>query len=309
MQIITDYNNCPEVAKGAVIALGNFDGIHKGHQAIIRKTVQLAKDLNKPSAVMTFEPHPVSLFKPDTDNFRLTTFAKKAELIAALGVDYIFSVDFTRDFSKITAHDFVQNILVNSLKVSHVVIGYDFIFGYKRGGTSRLLQEMAEKYAYGFTQVMAVGRDDNVYSSTKIRSALQDGDLEAAKDMLGHYFCLSGNVIKGEGRGRTIGFPTVNVNCGDLLRPKKGVYAVKLKIENDDKIYDAVANIGVKPTFGGADETVEVHIFDFDRDIYSSNVEIIFIGYIRPEQKFSGVGELVEQINKDCIKAKEIHLK
>jgi riboflavin kinase/FMN adenylyltransferase len=304
MQIITDYKNLADSAKHSIIALGNFDGVHKGHQEIIKYTIALAKKTGKPSAVMTFEPHPVSLFKPEVTNFRLTTLDKKAELLAGLGVDFLFVIDFTREFASITAEDFVSDILMGSLSVKHIVIGYDFIFGNKRGGNAALLKDLAKKYNYKFTQIEAISDNAEIFSSTKIRGLLRNGDLAGAQSMLGRNYSVCGVVEHGDKRGATIGFPTINVNTDGLLLPHTGVYAVKVRLAGD--IYNGVANIGTKPTFDGTKAGLEVHIFDFAKDIYGVNTEIEFIEYIRPEKKFDSVELLKAQIAADCDKARGI---
>jgi riboflavin kinase/FMN adenylyltransferase len=304
MQVIQNHSNCPPSAKQSVIALGNFDGVHKGHQEIIKLTCEIARAKNLPSAVMTFEPHPVSVFRPEISNFHLTSLEQKIKLIEALGVDFLFVMNFDENFAKITAEDFIKNILCEGLSVKHVVIGYDFIFGHDRGGNAQMLHDLSGSSGYGFTQVDAVGKDDMVFSSTKIRENLRQGNLENVQLMLGRNYEIAGVVIKGENRGKGLGFPTINIDSGELMRPASGVYAVRVKI--GDAIYNGVANIGTKPTFVGKTEELEVHIFDFDEDVYGRNVEIEFIQYIRAEEKFQSVESLVAQIAKDCIKAREI---
>lgn len=305
MQIIGDYKKCPENAKGSVIALGNFDGFHRGHQAIINRTIKIASDSGRPSAVMSFEPHPVSFFKPDSEKFRLTDAKKKAALLKKAGIDLLFLPEFNKEFAAIEAKDFIREILIKHLKVSHIVTGYDFIFGRKRSGNAAMLHEMAEKYGYGYTEVSPVG-DEEVFSSTSIRKYLRSNNLQQAAHILGRNYTISGIVERGDNRGKSLGFPTINVNCGSFLSPAKGVYAVKVKIADDNKIYNAVANIGNKPTFDGVKEEIEVHIFDFDKDIYSSEVEVEFISYIRDEKKFNGAEDLINQIKQDCLTAREI---
>jgi riboflavin kinase/FMN adenylyltransferase len=306
MKIITDYQNCPADAKNSIIALGNFDGVHKGHREIIKFITASAKKNGIPSAVMTFEPHPVSVFKPEVENFRLTTLEQKAELLADLGIDFLFVNNFNHQFAQISAEDFVHNILVDSLQVKHITIGYDFIFGHNRGGNAALLKELSQKYKYQFTQVEAISDNEEVFSSTRIREALSAGDLAKAKSMLGRNYSSYGIVARGDNRGKSLGFPTINVNTGDLLLPHMGVYAVKVKVNSGKKVYSAVANIGTKPTFNGTKTGLEVHIFDFDKDIYGANVEIEFIEYIRAEKKFDSIELLKSQISTDCVKAREI---
>lgn len=304
MQIINDYSKKPAHAAKIVIALGNFDGVHKGHVAVVNTAIQIAKSNSLPSAVMTFQPHPIELFKPEIKNYRLTSFTQKAKLIENLGVDYLYIINFNSDFAKITAEDFITNILLEKLDASHVVTGYDYVFGNKKTGDTQMLEKLASKLGYNFTCVEAVGEGE-IFSSTKVRNALKDADLAKAQFILGRNYAVAGRVVRGDNRGKSIGFPTINVDSGDNLRPKSGVYAVKINIEQDCEIYSGVANIGTKPTFDGLEQTLEVHIFDFAKDIYDQNVEIEFLRYIRPERKFSNADELVKQIQKDCAVAKQ----
>lgn len=306
MLLVNNYKNCPDEARGAVIALGNFDGIHRGHQAVLGKACRIASDLGAPSAVMTFEPHPVNLFKSDIQPFRLTDENTKAQLIEKTGIDIMFRINFDKEFASITADDFIKNILVDCCRVRHVVIGYDFIFGNKRSGNAQLLEEKARIYGFGFSKVESAGEKEEVFSSTKVRQYLSEGKLKEASNILGrnHFFC--GKVISGDKRGRTIGFPTANIDLGNLLRPKNGVYAVIVKIEGSDKIYKAVANIGKKPTFNSKDDVgLEVHIFDFNSNIYDKTIEVQLVEYIREEKRFNGIEELKGQIEKDCFSAKK----
>lgn len=299
MQIINDYSKRPDEAKNIVLALGNFDGVHKGHSQVINTAISIAKANNRPSAVMTFDPHPIELFKPEIQNYKLTSLSQKAKLLENLGVDYLYVINFNSDFANITAENFIQNILLEKLNASHIVTGYDYVFGNKKSGNIQMLKDFASKLGYGFTCVEAVGEEE-IFSSTKIRNALKEADLAKAQAILGRNYAVAGKVVRGDNRGKSIGFPTINIDSGDALRPKSGVYAVKIIIEQDAKIYSGVANIGTKPTFDGTEETLEVHIFDFAQDIYEKNATIEFLQYIRPERKFNNADELVKQIHKDC---------
>jgi riboflavin kinase/FMN adenylyltransferase len=299
MQIIYDYLNCPKEAAASVVTLGNFDGIHKGHKAIISEAGKIARAIGAPLSVMTFEPHPISVFRPGADNFRLTNLEQKTKLLQQLGSDFLFVVNFDLNFSKITADLFIKDILAKSLKVRHIVIGYDFIFGFNKEGNATLLDAYKDEFNYGFTQIQAVG-DEEIYSSTKIRKNLTNGQLQNAAHMLDRNYSVSGRVIKGDNRGHAIGFPTINLDTGFFLRPKDGVYAVKVRIDDDNNKLNAVANIGTKPTFSGKKQELEVHIFDFNQNIYGHNVEVEFIQYIRNEIKFTNVDNLVAQIKEDC---------
>lgn len=306
MIIINSHINCPSSAKNSVVALGNFDGVHIGHKAIIEKTLEIAKSKGIPSAVMSFEPHPVSFFKPDIKPFRITPLPRKQEILENMGVDILFALDFNLEFSNLSAADFVENILVSGLAVKHVVIGYDFIFGHKRSGNADFLKKSSEKHGFGFTQLEAIKNDGKIYSSTRIREFIRTGEIESAEELLGHSFIISGKVADGEKRGGKIGFHTANIPLGEYIRPAFGVYAARVKIEDEKNWRNAVINIGVKPTFGAKQETLEAHIFDFNSDIYGKTLAIKLIRYIRPEMKFNSMEELSMQIKKDSEKAKEI---
>jgi len=303
MQVIHDYKELLDPSIQPVIALGNFDGVHKGHKVVIDTAINIAKQQGKPSAVMTFEPHPISLFKPEVKNYRLTSLRQKAEMLESLGIDYLYVINFDREFSKITAVKFIEGVLLNNIKASHVVTGHDYIFGHKKGGDTQMLQEYADKLGYGYTCVDAVGGEE-IYSSTQVRNALKDAKLGKVVEVLGRNYVVDGIVVRGDNRGKSIGFPTINVDSGEHVRPCSGVYAVKVRIENDASVLDGVANIGVKPTFDGTQQTMEVHIFDFSQDIYGKNVSVEFLRYIRAERKFQNADELVQQIEKDCIAAR-----
>ncbi len=303
MQVINSLDNIPDDYNSAVIALGNFDGVHKGHKAVISKAYTIAKELGAKSAVVTFEPHPIAVLRSDQQNFRLTSIQQKADLIEDLGVDYLIVLNFDLDFAKISAQEFIEQLLLVNLCAQHLVIGYDFIFGYKRSGNAKLIRKISEDIGFGFTQVEVVG-DDETFSSTKIREFIGAGKLDKAREFLGRNFAIAGKVIKGDNRGAEIGFATANIDLGDYIRPAFGVYAVKAYCSG--KSFDGVANIGKKPTFGENKEGLEVHIFDFDEDLYDKDIQVELIEFIRPEKKFSNKDELVAKIKQDCEEARKI---
>lgn len=303
MKILRNLTQLPDSHKGCIIALGNFDGLHQGHQSLINEARHLAKKYNKPAAVMTFEPHPLEILKPDLPPFRLTTQAQKFARLEALGVDVCICLPFTEDFSKLTGRAFIESLLVDALQVSHVVIGYDFIFGYKRSGNAALLKEYGEKHDYGFSQVKALGDASAPFSSTRIRNYLREGKVAEANALLGTPFTMCGEVIRGKQQGRQLGFPTANMGLKNYLHPRYGVYAVTVKI--DDTAYRAVANIGIRPTFNDKEPLLEVHLFDFSADLYHKEIAVCFHAFIRDEQAFSDIIALKQQITKDCQHAKE----
>ena len=309
MRIFRHYESLPEDVRGAVIAIGNFDGVHPGHQVVINEAGLFAHDLGRPWAVLTFEPHPRRLFAPDQPPFRLTPFRAKAKLIENLGVDMLIVQRFNKAFSQLEAKNFVTNALVKGFGASHVVSGYDFVFGHNRSGHCDLLLAMGAEHGFGFTAVNAIEDDTGeAYSSTRVRDKLLASDPRGAAAVLGRDFEIEGRVIAGESRGHGIGFPTANLTLGSYLRPVNGVYAVRASLESGTDVpwLDGVANIGVRPTFGGENVVLEVYVFDFDDDLYGRRLRVRLIDFLRPEKKFDGIDDLKAQIALDVSKAKEI---
>jgi riboflavin kinase / FMN adenylyltransferase len=306
MQIIHDYQHCPKPAKQSVIALGNFDGMHKGHQKVIQEAKKIAAALHAPLAVLTFDPHPTSLFTPNAASFHLTTLQQKAELMASLGVNYLFVIPFTLDFSRISAQDFVSTLLVKTLEVRHVVTGYNFIFGHQRLGNADLLYTLAQDYHFGFSKIDAVTstHKKGVYSSTTVRQLIASGDVQGAHSILGRYFSLAGTVVAGNAKGRLLGFPTANLPLGDYIHPKLGVYAST--VQWGGKAYPSVSNIGRRPTLGGTIPLLETHLFHFDQNLYDQYIEVALIEFLREERRFNSTTELTSRIADDCIQAKKI---
>ena len=292
------------------MAIGNFDGLHKGHQTVINEAGAIARARAKKLAVMTFEPHPDNLFKSATDPFRLTSIRIKTRLIEALNVDDLLIQHFDFEFAKLSANDFIEEILVKNLAASHVVAGYDFCFGQMRKGNCDTLLKLGREKGFAFTAVpKVVDENGAVYSSTCIRQALKTGNVLNATEMLGHAFELEGRVEHGDARGRQLGFPTANLHLGDFLRPAIGVYAIRAGVDlgPQTKWLEGVANFGRRPTFHAKDDVVlEAHLFDFDGDLYGKHLRVELIDYIRTEQKFDGLEALKSQISKDCKKAREI---
>lgn len=309
MRLVRYYGEVPSAFKGGVIALGNFDGLHLGHQAVIGEAVRLAHSNNKPAAVMTFEPHPRMFFKPEQEPFRLSPFRIKARLIEAMGVDYLYVQTFDKEFSQRTAENFVEEILVAGLGISHVVIGFDYVFGRGRGGSVALLHEMARKHNFGVTAVAEKRDGPGIrYSSSNIRDFLKNGQPFEAAKLLGRYWEIEGRVEHGDQRGRFMGFPTANLPHGDYLHPKRGVYAVRAGVDLGAQTvwYDGVANFGTRPTFDKKDLLLEVHLFDVNVDLYQKHLRVALIEHLRPEMKFEGLEAIKAQITKDCDAARSI---
>jgi riboflavin kinase/FMN adenylyltransferase len=308
MQVFTSYENLPDSIRNGVVAIGNFDGVHRGHETVVSEAGRFAKSGGMPWSVLTFEPHPRRIFAPDSPPFRITPASAKARAIESLGVDALIVLAFNKAFSERTPDSFIHEVLVKGLNAQHVVAGYDFKFGHKRAGNCELLLRKGQEGGFDFTAVQAQNDDDGgIISSTRIRDFLNDGNPAAAANLLGRPFEIEGDVQHGDERGRTIGFPTANVFLGDYMRPVNGVYAVRVTI--DGKSHDGVANLGHRPTFDGQDVTLEAHLFDFNDDLYGQNVRVALIDYLRPEKKFDGIDNLKAQIGLDCDQAREIFRK
>jgi riboflavin kinase / FMN adenylyltransferase len=304
MRIFQNWQGLPPDARGATVALGNFDGVHLGHASLIRAAHAARPDA--PLAVLTFEPHPREIFRPDDPPFRLTLSAERADALAGLGVDLLYELPFNHEFSLMTAEDFVGNVLHRGVDARHLVSGQDFAFGHRRGGNTRFLANRAEAMGMGLTLVPAVTDAQGPLSSTRIRRALQDGYPERATAELGRLWAIRGIVSHGDKRGRTIGFPTANVPLGRHLEPARGVYAVTARLA-DGGVHKGVANIGRRPTVNeGTESRLEVNLFEFSGDIYDSEITVALHEYIRAEVKFSGLDALKAQIASDASEARRI---
>jgi riboflavin kinase / FMN adenylyltransferase len=304
MWILHDWRAMPPDARGATVALGNFDGVHLGHHSVIRAAHAARPDA--PLAVLTFEPHPREVFRPDDPPFRLTLSAERADALAALSVDILYELRFNLDFSLMSAEDFVTKVLHQGLGARHLVSGQDFAFGHRRGGDTAFLATRAEALGMGLTLVPPVTDAQGPLSSTRIRRALQDGYPERATAELGRPWAIRGEVMHGDKRGRTIGFPTANVPLGRHLEPARGVYAVKVRMA-DGSFHKGVANIGRRPTVNAEPESrLEVNVFDFDGDLYGQDITVALVAYIRAEVKFSGLDALKAQIAVDAAEARRL---
>jgi riboflavin kinase/FMN adenylyltransferase len=293
------------IAKGGVLALGNFDGVHRGHQAVIKAAIDKARGLGVPARVLTLEPHPRSVLKPEVGPFRLTPAATKLRLLKQYGVDDVIIQTFSPDFSTIEAAEFANRFLVQDFGARHVVAGFDFVFGHKRAGNMDLLRTWLSAHGIGVTEVTPF-RDSTgeVMSSSRTRELLQKGDTATAEHILGRPWSITGKVEHGAQRGASLGFPTANIGLGEHLRPKIGVYAVTVGYPGELALYKGVANIGVRPTVDGKTELLEVHLFDFRGDLYGKELEVNLMRFLRPEQTFDNLESLREQIKQDVQNAK-----
>ena len=309
MRLFRHINEFQKKDRGCVVALGNFDGFHRGHQVVIGEAGRLARAMGLHLAVVVTEPHPVSYFAPHVPSFRLTPFRERSQLLERFGVDQLLVLPFDKELASMSAQDFVLDILGTGMDAKHVFVGYDYRFGKGRGGGTDVLGYMGEMEGFGLSVINAVtvgleGYAGEVYSSTLVRKALQNGEARKAAAILGHWFTINGRVSEGDKRGRTIGFPTANVELGESLEPKLGVYAVRVRVEGSDEIFTGVANIGKRPTFDKRDVLMEVHLFAYDEEIYGRHLRIELVSFLRPEMKFDGIESLQKQIHSDSRVAK-----
>lgn len=302
MELIRGIHNIRDRHRGCVLTIGNFDGVHLGHQEVIQGLLRDAKALNLPSTVMLFEPQPQEFFLKDKAPARLTRLRDKLALLAKLGVERVVCVSFNAKFARQDASDFVRSVLIDKLGVKALTVGDDFRFGHGRSGDFDLLKRLGEDASMAVKNTQSFRQKNARVSSTAIREALKQGDLSNAKAMLGHDYAISGRVIHGWKKGRELGFPTANVALKRQVCPLSGVFAVEAKVGTN--IVRGVANVGNKPTFNGTRALLEVHLFDFDKVIYGQFIEVKLKAKLRDEIKFNGLDELVAQINQDIVKAK-----
>jgi riboflavin kinase/FMN adenylyltransferase len=298
MRIHRDWRSAPHAARGCVLALGNFDGVHLGHVHLIRAAHGARPDA--PLGVVTFEPHPRAVFRPDDPPFRLMGRAERAAALAGLGVSHLFEVHFDADFSNMTAEAFVAELLHASLGAKHLACGADFAFGHRRGGDTAFLAARAEALGIGLTLVPQLTDASGPISSSRVRRALQDGYPERAAALLGRPWEITSEVLHGQKRGRTIGFPTANLALGDHLEPARGVYAVTARLA-DGSVHKGVANLGRRPTVNdGTESRLEAHLFDFSGDLYGARIAVALHAFLRPERKFENFDALRAQIVADA---------
>lgn len=309
MRLFRHLSSVPADARGAVVAIGNFDGLHLGHQAVIAEARARAQAEGRPLALMTFRPHPRRYFRPDDAPFRLTPFRAKVRAIAGLGVDTLFVLRFDAAMAAVTAEAFVEEILHQGIGAAHVVVGHDFAFGNRRQGNVALLRAKGAELGFGVTAVAPAAEEGGeIYSSSVIRRYLTEGQPQRAAALLGRLWEIEGRVLPGDQRGRTIGFPTANIDPGEYVQQAHGVYAVRAGVAEDGgtKWYDGVANLGVRPTVDGSRLLLETHLFDFSGDLYGKYLRVALVDFLRPERKFESFDALKQQIADDSRRAREI---
>ncbi len=316
MKVHRSYRDLPELSRGSVVAIGNFDGIHRGHKALIEAARQQAGNLGAKLGIITFEPHPLQMLSPDKAPRRLTPFRTKVKVLAENGVERIFALKFDRDMREKSPEAFVQDVLTDGLAAQHVVVGYDFRFGHMAKGDAVLLTELGKRYGFGVTKVEPVSWRGEVCSSSRIRSAVHDGDMALAADLLGHPFTLEGRVVPGDRRGRELGFPTANIRPpgklaprGPALWPPAGIYAVRAAWDEGGGLIqaDGAASLGFRPSFDDRQgKLLEVHLLDRHADLYGRRLCCRFFARLRGEEKFDDLGTLKAQMTKDCDDAKVV---
>lgn len=310
MQIFRHYEGIPKDLQGGAAALGNFDGFHRGHQVVLGEAGRISRRENIPLIAVVTEPHPRQFFDPEGEPFRLTPFRERLSLLENFGADMTLVLPFTKQLASFPPARFVEWVLARGLHLGHAVVGYDYRFGHKRSGDANTLAGEGKKHGIKVKIIPPVpvgieGAAGVPYSSTLVRRALKEGKARRAAALLGHWWTVNGYIIGGEQRGRRIGFPTSNIEITDSIIPAYGVYAVRALVEGaGEQLFDGVANIGVRPTFGENKVLLEAYLFDFKGDHYGRHMRLHFVGRIRPEQKFAGVEELKAQIRKDIEAAK-----
>jgi riboflavin kinase/FMN adenylyltransferase len=297
-RVVHDDASGAAAFKGAVAAIGNFDGVHRGHRAVIDAAVARAAALDGPAIAVTFEPHPRNVLRPADPVFRLTDARSKLRLLAATGLDGALVLTFDQAFAHLSAEDFVARVLVGRLGVRGATIGFDFHFGHQRRGSPAFLSEQGERYGFSVETAPPLEDEGRPVSSSSIRAALVDGRVVEAAELLGYPWFASGTVIKGDQRGRDLGFPTANIALDPNCALKHGIYAVRVSIGG--VIYDGVASFGTRPTFDNGAPLLETYLFDFRGDLYGAAIDVAFIGWIRPELKFDSVDDLIARMNNDA---------
>ena len=304
MVIFSSISEIKEKLRHPAVTIGNFDGVHLGHREIFRRVRELARAQGGVSVVVTFSPHPLQVVSPGTGLKLITTSEEKRKLIEESGIDYLLEIPFDRAFAATPAREFVERVLVGAIGIESLVIGYDYAFGRGREGNVNLLRELGERYSFRVEVLEPIAGGGVVYSSTAVRNMVQEGDVKGVVSVLGRHYEVTGTVVHGHRRGHDLGFPTANLETAKELIPAPGVYAVKVRV--GEQYLDGACNIGYNPTFGNESISLEVHLLDFDGDIYGRRVTLVFIERLRGEMRFNGVEELKEAIAADVARCRSI---
>jgi len=304
MVLITDLKNIRQKFDNSILTLGNFDGLHLGHQELVKTIIRRAKETGALSMVVTFRPHPLKILAPEKCPPLISIYEEKIGLFEKLGIDVLVKIPFTLEFSAMSPEDFVKDVLCHTLGAKEIFVGYNYRFGKGRQGDIQTLRKLGVKYGFTVREIEQLAIDGEVVSSTKIRTLLRDGEVEHAAKLLGRPYAITGIVVKGDGRGKSLGFPTANIAPKHSIIPADGVYAVRLMVR--ERAYDGIANIGLRPTFNKKTLAIEVHVFGFNEDIYGEDISLYFIKKIRQEKKFKNAEALVTQIKSDIEAAREI---
>jgi riboflavin kinase/FMN adenylyltransferase len=303
MKIIRDfYRKCN--IKNPVIALGNFDGLHLGHQTLVKKAVDIAHSIDGTSVLFTFYPHPHKIIKQTSKPFIIQTFKEKVKIAELLGIDVVVCARFTKEFADMHPNIFVEDVLVHNLGAKYVCVGHDYTFGAKGNGSIKTLRQLSNRYGFELVVIPPIKLNGEIVSSTRIRDFLRNGEVDRAREFLGRPYSISGVVKKGDGRGTSLGFPTANIYPKNEIMLKNGVYAAYVYV--GDKKYQSAVNVGYNPTFKGKDKHIEAFLLKFDKSIYGEKIKIEFIEFIRDERKFRRVEDLISQIREDISKVEHI---
>lgn len=303
MRLVRSLDRIPPLEK-PVVTLGNFDGVHRGHREIFRRVIEKARETGGTSVVVTFRPHPLKVIPNLRNVLLITTYEERARLIAGCGIDLLVEIPFDRTVAELSPREFIHRILMERIGVASLYVGYDYAFGHNREGRVPMLVAAGREHGFSVQVLEPINNGMEIYSSSAIRRLVQIGEVAPVVELLGRHFSLSGTVVKGYGRGASLGFPTANVSTGKELLPPDGVYAVKVDLEGS--VFDGACNIGRNPTYGNRESSIEVHLFDFDGSIYGKEMEIFFIERIRGERKFTGPETLRQAIAYDVRRCREI---
>jgi riboflavin kinase/FMN adenylyltransferase len=308
MRLIEGYRDLAPGDRGASAAIGNFDGVHRGHQVLIRDAASARRAADAPLGVITFEPHPRRHFQPEAPPFRLTLPAEKARVLAGLGVERLYQLRFDASLAGMQAEDFVRDVLVAGLGIAHLVVGADFRFGKARRGDTLLLRRMSGELGFGLTIHEMIGDETGEFASTALRVLIEDGRCREAARQLGRWHTVTGRVKEGDRRGRELGYPTANLDFGEQLIPRYGIYAVRVAVHGGPHAgeYAGVASIGERPTFGANRPNFEAHLFDFAGDLYGAEISAGLVQRLRDEERFDSVEALVAQMQRDAVGARAV---